>query len=173
MLRNFDSIMNNSDQEYLLQKAREKIEAGACRAAYKILAPLIVAKCPEALYLYSTFRLIRKETDEDFEKRSLGILTEAANLGSPEAQYRLGAYYDVGDVVDKDREKAAQLFKLAAEGGHSKAKAFHGLDLFYGLNGISQDKASGMGFLRQAVDEHVDGAEYELQRMYDTENQTN
>ncbi|MCH8620497.1 hypothetical protein [Undibacterium sp. TS12] len=155
-------FMNNSEQNDLLQKSRTKVEAGSCRAAYKILVPLIKAKCPEALYLYSTFSFLRKETDEDFEQRSVNLLTETANLGHPEALHRLGVKYDAEDFFVKDLVNASNLFKRAEKSGNSKAKALYGLDLFYGSNGVPQDKTLGIEFLRQAVDDNGDVTAYDL-----------
>jgi TPR repeat protein len=156
--------MRNLDQDDMLRKACEKMHRGAYRAAYKLLAPLIREKCADALYLYSTFSFLRKETIEEFEKRSLAMVQQAASMGHPQALYCLALRFDVGDVVEKNPEKASVFFKLAAEAGHAKAKESYGLDLFYGTNGIAQNQSLGLAFLQEAVDEGVDGAEYCLEK---------
>ncbi len=58
-------------------------------------------------------------------------------MGYAPAIYSLAVCYDLGDLVTRDADKASLLFKQAAELGHSKAKLNHGLDLFYGSNGIT------------------------------------
>ncbi|MFZ6654101.1 tetratricopeptide repeat protein [Undibacterium sp. TJN19] len=159
--------MNNDNQDYLLQKAREKLDKGSYRATYKILAPLLQTNCAEALYMYSKFSFLRKETTDDFQKRTLRLLEQAASLGHGDALYQLAVFYDVGDMVDKNPDRASQLFKQAAETGHTKAKVSYGLDLFYGTNGIVQNQPMGLMLLQQAVDAGIEGAAYCLERAKD------
>ena len=135
-----------------LNAAKKEIEQGDCCLAYKILQPLIEDGIPEALFLFSMFSLPNSESIEDFEKRSVRLLVEAAACEYPPAQYALGICYDGGDLVEQDKLKAALLFKAAAIGGYSKAQLSYGLDLYYGSNGIQKDTELGVVFVRKAAE---------------------
>jgi len=149
----------------LIEQSRREMDGGAYSKAYKILAPLVDRKIPEALFLYSTFSISDIETDDEFERRSFRLLTESADLGYAPAIYALGVCYDAGDLIEKNPLIAAKLFKKAAELGHCEAKLNYGLDLFYGSNGIPRDKEMGIEFVRQAVDGNVDGAREMLDKL--------
>lgn len=141
-----------------LDDAKNEIEQGDCGLAYKLLQPLIDQENPEALYLFSMFSLPNDESIEDFEQRSVSLLTKSAACEYAPAQYALGVYYDGGDLVKQDKLKAATLFKAAAISGYSKAQLSHGLDLYYGSNGISKDVTLGLDFIRKAADAGVEEA---------------
>jgi len=157
--------MDKQEIKVLLEQANNELEIGNCKSAYSLLLPLLEKKIPEALFLYSRFSIGDTETDQEFEERSLSLLIECSILEYPPALYSLGVCYDMGDLVDRDPLKAALLFKKAAELGHSKAKLNHGLDLFYGSNGISSDKSLGISYVKQAVDNEVEGADDYLKEM--------
>lgn len=53
--------------------------------------------------------------------RALALYCEAARLGYPEAQFRLGWLYFNGREVPRDDGLAAVLFEMAAAGGHEHA----------------------------------------------------
>lgn len=141
-----------------LDDAAKEIEQGDCSLAYEILQPLINDENPEALYLFSMFSLPNNETIEDFEQRSVRLLTKAAAYEYPPAQYALGVYYDGGDLVKQDKMKAAMLFKSAAISGYSKAKLSYGLDLYYGSNGIPKDVDLGLDYIRKAAEAGIEEA---------------
>lgn len=157
--------MDNIDVRKDLDSARKEIEEGDCKIAYSILLPHIEKKNAEAIFLYSMFSLQGQESTEEFEQRSFMLLRESAELGYPPALYTLGVYYDAGDMVERDAIKASSLFKAAAEKGHVRAKLSYGLDLYYGSNGIPKDESLGLSFIKQAVDEEVDGAKETLDKL--------
>ncbi|MFV0477815.1 MAG: tetratricopeptide repeat protein [Parahaliea sp.] len=141
-----------------LDNAKKEIEQGDCNLAYKILQPLIDEENPEAMYLFSMFSVLNDESIEDFEQRSVRLLTKAAACEYPPAQYALGVYYDGGGLVEQDKLKAAMLFKAAAINGYSKAQLGYGLDLFYGSNGIQKNVELGLNYIRRAADAGIEEA---------------
>ncbi len=84
----------------------------------------------------------RKRTDERIEANDPGVLcfmgtecnragdydkalkywTKAAESGNAEAYYKLGLLYDLGEVVEKNKEKAIYHYEKAAIGGHPLAR---------------------------------------------------
>lgn len=150
--------MDNLDSQKAIRQATEMIEIGKCEKAYEILKPLLLQKNSEAIFLYSQFSLSKMETEEEFEKRSVALLQIAARAGFPPAIYALAVCYDTGDLQEKDASLASELFLKAAEAGYSKAKLSHGLNLYYGSNGITKNHVLGLKFIRQAVDEKVEDA---------------
>lgn len=142
-----------------IDEARRKVEAGDFREAYDMLVELIADEVPDALYLYSTFSIRGTESEREFELRSIELLTRAAEAGHSAAQFSMGACYEIGDIVDADPTYAASLFRKAATQGHSKAKFRHGLNAYYGSNGIPKDEAAGLGWIRAASEEGVEDAQ--------------
>jgi len=150
--------MDNLLIDEIIKRASEELNSGDCRVAYKLLQPLIEKKIPAALFLYSTFSCYGTETIKEFEARSVNLLRETSDMGYPPAMFALAACYDTGDLVEKDSIKAAILCKKASDAGYSKAKIYHGLNLFYGSNGIPKNKKLGLDLIKQAVKENADGA---------------
>ena len=58
---------------------------------------------------------------QDFAKAN-ELYCRAARLGDAEAQFRLGWIYAAGRGVPRDTKVAAELFAMAAEGGHEHAR---------------------------------------------------
>ena len=141
-----------------ISAAQLKAELGEFRDAFEALRPLLERGVPEALFLYSTFSVAGSESDAEFEHRSLSLLRRAADLGYAPALYALGACYEVGDLVEADPQHAALLLKAAAEKGHFKAQFRHGLNVYYGSNGIPRNEESGMELIRAAAQEGVPDA---------------
>jgi len=142
-----------------LERARWELEHGKLYLAHKILLPLIDRKNPEAMFLYSTFRVSNIESTDEFERRSFKLLQQASDLGYPPAIYALGICYDTGDLVEMDQVTASGLFKRAAELGYSKARLSYGMILFYGSYGAEKNEKEGLNYIRQAIAGNVDDAE--------------
>jgi TPR repeat protein len=140
-----------------LRRAASLVEKGCYKNAWELLQPLIERDVAEAAYLGSRFA-IPGESDHQFELRRLWLLHKATSLKQPDALYVIGVMYDCGDGALHSPEIASIYFRLAAIAGHARAKLSHGLDLCYGNNGIAQDKALGLSFLRQSAESGVDGA---------------
>ncbi|VWC82485.1 hypothetical protein BLA50215_01319 [Burkholderia lata] len=152
--------MNTSNSEILL-KAEDALNSGNTRKAMTLLRPLIEKNDPAALFLYSHFCISASETEVEFDERRMGILRLLNDLGYAPGIYELGACYEVGDLVGQDRIISSALYKKAAELGYSKAKLSYGLDLYHGSNGIEKNRVLGLTFIKQAMDENVEGAEAE------------
>ena len=54
--------------------------------------------------------------------------------------------------------------------GNPKAKLSHGLDLFYGSNGMPKDEQRGLILIKQAMAENVDDAVDALERLKTSDN---
>lgn len=158
--------MGSTSSEYSdgLLAARKAMDKGDYNQAVEILKPLLNMQVAEAQYLYSSCA-VEGETGSEADHRSFSYIEMAAKQEYPDALYTLGVMYDSGDGVDKDALKASSLFKTAAEKGHARAKLSYGLDLFYGSNGIPQDENLGLSFIKQAVDEEVEGAKETLDKL--------
>ena len=138
-----------------LGAAQREAELGKFRDAYETLRPLLAREVPEALFMYSTFSVAGSESEAEFERRSLDLLRRAADLGYAPALYALGACYEVGDLVEADPQRAAVLLKDAAEKGYPKAKFRHGLNVYYGSNGMPRSEQSGLVLIRAAANEGI------------------
>jgi TPR repeat protein len=150
--------MSDLTTEKLLQAAEAALDSLGCEAAYKLLEPLLAARNPGALYLYSRFSIAEKESEKEFEMRSIRMLREAADAGYLPAVYSLAICHEVGDLVEADPGYAASLFKAAADKGYPKAKFRHGLNVYYGSNGVNQNTAQGLELIRAAAEEGVEDA---------------
>lgn len=139
--------------------ATSLVEQGKLKKALVVLQPLLHADDPEALFLYSTFSIRGSETAAEFERRSFNLLHRSAALGFAPAIYALGCCYETGDLVDADPVQASTLFRQAADMGHSKGKFRHGLNLYYGTNGIEKHSSEGLRLIRAAAAEGVEDAE--------------
>lgn len=135
--------------------------------AFKLLDPLVKAGERAALY-YAANSSRENETRDQFERRHIEQLRASAEMGYPPAIYRLGVYFDVGDMVSRDPEKAALHFKAAAEANHPHAQWIYGTDLLFGRNGIKHDEALGIKFIRDAAAAKFEGAVISIAQMYES-----
>jgi TPR repeat protein len=136
--------------EEAIHRAKSLINEGEFMAALSILNPMLEQKIPEAHFLYSTFGIRSLETVEQFEDRSINILTELSRSTYPPAMYALACCYENGDRVDRDSERASALYKSAADLGFPNAIFRHGLNVYYGSNGIIKDESHGLNLIRKA-----------------------
>jgi TPR repeat protein len=150
--------MSDQTTEKLLQTAEMALDSLGCEAAYTLIEPLLVARNPGALYLYSRFSIAERESEKEFEMRSIRMLREASDAGYLPAVYSLALCHEVGDLVEANPAYAASLFKAAAEKGYPKAKFRHGLNLYYGSNGMTQSAALGLELIGAAAEEGVEDA---------------
>jgi TPR repeat protein len=150
----------------VIKEAHSALWKGDFTRAEELLAPLVAAEDADALYLRATFSL-PKESREAFEKRHIAQLTRAAELGSPEAIYQIGAYHDVGDELPLDKKKAAELFRAAAAKGHLRSTWIHGVDLLAEIPYFEKDKAHGLELVEQAAEAGLEEALQTLVRIYD------
>lgn len=53
----------------------------------------------------------------------IGLYSSLAQAGRADAQFRIGYFYDLGELLEKDQEQAARWYFAAAEQGHADAAA--------------------------------------------------
>ncbi len=110
-------------------------------------------------------------------------LTQAAECGDAEAQYRLGRMHSRSENILKHMLKrrdsngeealqeyyaqAVQWYRRAAEQGHVKSQYHLGLMYDLGL-GVSEDGAQAVQWFRRAAEQGYVEAQYHLGFMYDT-----
>lgn len=75
---------------------------------------------------------------------------EAAKLGDPEAQYRLGVCYQEGRGVVQSDDRSMAYFKLAAAQGNPEALYKAGMGFLWG-RGVPKDEREGLKFLIAAA----------------------
>jgi TPR repeat protein len=163
--------------EAILKKARELIELGETEEAHSILKPLEKINNPEALFLLSLHLGFVDENNIFHENpKWIDYLKKSAEAGHPEAIYQLGYQYDIGgefpvdsrEQFPKDKKKAAQLFKRAADLGDPHSLWIHGEDLLYGRNGIEEDAHKGIDCIEKAAGMKFEGAVLSMIEFYET-----
>jgi TPR repeat protein len=75
---------------------------------------------------------------------------DAARAGDADAQFNLGAAYDLGDGVARDPAEAARWFRQAAEQGDREAQSRLGSMLYHG-DGVVRDDNAAFGWLARAA----------------------
>ncbi|EJK54879.1 hypothetical protein THAOC_25455 [Thalassiosira oceanica] len=95
-----------------------KVEA----EALTLIQTRVKKKDPEAIKFLGGQYFGGKLGLEKDTARAVELLTEAAELGSAEACYDLGAAYSRGIGVDQDVERGARLYEKAAMRGHVQAR---------------------------------------------------
>jgi uncharacterized protein len=108
----------------------------------------------------STPALISKSSRVD-----LKLLTEKANSGNPEAQYKLGVVYQRGLGVDKSEFEAIRWYRMAANSGLTDAQ--NNLAYLYetGPDGL-RDMAEALNWYRRVATYGSAIAQFNLGRLY-------
>ena len=83
---------------------------------------------------------------------ALRLLRPRAEQGYPEAQYNLGAMYELGQGVLQDHTAAMSLARKAAQQGHVMAQ-IHLAHMYYTGWRETQDYAAAMSWYRKAADQ--------------------
>jgi len=149
------------------EQADQLFESGELEELYQLIAPFIEANDPYAQLLYSSFSLERlKESDDDFEQRSVELLKAASEGGLADASYRLGVLYLYGDLASEQDRSSSLYFERAISQGHSHSKFTHGFNLYYGTDQTEQNKPKGLQLLKEAADEGIELAKEELKIIY-------
>ncbi|MDD5703264.1 MAG: hypothetical protein PHU23_14600 [Dehalococcoidales bacterium] len=151
--------------EKIIALARQAIEKGRFNSASKILMPLLACGNPEAEFLSAGYS-VGDETESQFDKRRLMLIQSAAQKKYPPALYKLGFFYDVGEIVNQDKKMAAKLFREAAELGYAHAQYIYAMDLLDGTNGIATDVGAGLDWLHKSVSNKFEGAIVLLAELY-------
>jgi hypothetical protein len=82
---------------------------------------------------------------------ALRILRPLAEAGDTEAQLNMGALYDIGGGVPKDKTQAAAWYRRAAEGGHAQA-AVNLAVMYEAGSGVPQSLADAARWYRGAAE---------------------
>ena len=119
-----DMIMQRRMAEYILGEygGLKKDEATALRL-YQMAAKL--GDTPSRIVVIEAYLHGRLGLEPD-RARGLRMLKEWADIGSAEAQFRLGRIYQEGNFLPRDPDRAMELFKAAATQDHAGAKAMLG-----------------------------------------------
>lgn len=84
---------------------------------------------------------------------NLALLQREANAGNAEAQYQLGRMYDVGDKLERDRQKAVTWFTSAANQGHAESQYRLAIAYLYGI-GVTKNVSAGESWLTKAAEQN-------------------
>lgn len=150
----------------VIKDALNEIDESNCDKARELLKPLVDKKDKAAIFYSSGFG-VSGEQLEEFEARRIKQLQQSAQLGYAPAIHELAIHYDSGELVQRDIEKAAQLFKKAAEKGHPHSQWIHGLDLLYGRNGIASDEKLGVDYIKKSALAKFEGALESMSEFYE------
>jgi len=92
-------------------------------------------------------------------------LMAKANAGNPEAEFKVGAQYELGARLQKDPTKAADWYRKAAEKGYPQAQ--HSLGVLYEFgNGVPLDSATAAQWYRKAAEKNFAPAQFSLGLCY-------
>ena len=99
-------------------------------------------------------------------KGSLIDYEAAANLGNPDALYRLGMLFYQGEKQDTgDVARALGYYKRAADLGHARANFLYGMELYAGEN-IEKDMKGMLHYMRRGAERGDAGAQNLLAGLY-------
>ncbi len=99
-------------------------------------------------------------------KNALDLYRLSAQNNDPRALYNVGVYYEQGNVVDKDMEKAFALFKRAAESGVPPAMQKVGLAYQNG-QGVQQDLVAAKSWFEMGANANLAASHLSLGAMYE------
>ena len=96
--------------------------------------------------------LANKNYKKPNAKKAVKELTKVVDAGNAVAQFYLAAFYEAGNGVDKDTDRAVQLYRAAADGGYAVAQCYLG-NLFYEGRLVSQSYADAVRYYRMAEEQ--------------------
>ena len=117
--------------------------------AYRCYERSAAADWPQG-HLGYALSLARRAKDPQSWRQVTEELRRAADAGLPSAAYLLAALIDQGLGIERDPERAAQLYRDAAERGHRAAQARWACALIEG-RAVPKDLAAGESWLRRAA----------------------
>ncbi|RGB29447.1 hypothetical protein C1646_766599 [Rhizophagus diaphanus] len=110
-----------------------------------------------------SFDYYEKVANENFSSGQLGV---AANNGNIIALYNLSRFYEDGIVVEKDYNKAFELYKKSAEGGYPDGITMLGYCYYKGI-GTKIDKQKSFELYQNAANLGSNTAQYNLALMFE------
>ncbi len=140
-----------------LKAALSEFDKGNAHKGHETLRPLLDISNAYALLLASLFST-EAESEQAFLRRHLAQLEAAADLGDSVARYSLGVYFDQGELLDCDTEKALDYYRKSAEAGMPQAMFVYGVMQFYGTGGALLQKSAGLLMVQAAASAGVDEA---------------
>jgi len=141
--------INNNPEKELLFNAIEQLDNGLFDG--HILLNQLIKKSNTDALLLSALYSIKNENENDFFQRHFSTLEKLTDLNHPLALYALGVYYDQGEFVLADKNKAAHLFKLSSNLGVPQANFIYGVMLYYGTGGMNKDTKKALDLLNYAA----------------------
>lgn len=146
------------------EKVIQYIRSGNMEMAYLTVEADLSNNDPEALFIYAMFITHSSESAEEYDARCVKYLLKSASKEFPEAMYHLGIKYAIGEGVSQDKVRAAEFFRKAADLDVVAAKVSHGLNLYYGINGVEKDVASAVETMQAAAKEGEEAARHYLEK---------
>ncbi|MGL4667385.1 MAG: tetratricopeptide repeat protein [Saezia sp.] len=133
------------------------------RWAKELLQPLADEGVAEAQWLLFSMptKADKRISDEEFDRRRIEKARVLAQAGSIDAKFFLAVELDHGNTV----AEASELFKEAAQQGHTYAKWCYGLNLLCG-RGVEKNQALGLQYIEEAAHEKFEGAIQFLSHAY-------
>jgi len=114
-------------------------------------SPVETEKPDSRSYLIQAVNYLTGNGATKNEEKGLELLIKSAKLGHPEAQHRLGYYYNVGTpFLEKDPEQAYHWFSQSAKQGFLDSMLNLGLALING-QGVEQNMAEGFKWWKKAA----------------------
>lgn len=93
-------------------------------------------------------------SERDFDpSAAVKFLFQAAEAGSPEAQYELGTMFESGKGVAQSDERALELYRKAAQQDFPEALNDMGVLHFIGGLGLQKDTDKALGYIERAADQ--------------------
>lgn len=93
---------------------------------------------------------------EESDSEAAKWYRKAAEQGNVQAQYQLGAAYNIGSGVEESEIEAMKWYLKAAEQGHAEAQYMHGEDYYHG-SGVEQSDIEAVKWYRKAAEQgHVE-----------------
>jgi TPR repeat protein len=125
-----------------------------------------VAASPGNLRLLSELAHVYRVMKQDDKARELNL--KAADQGYADAQWRVGFYYQNGEIgLPKNETEAARYYKLAAAQGHPLGQAFLGGLYLRGAGGLPLNAVEAARLLKLAADQGLPIAQYSLGILYE------
>lgn len=142
--------MRVTQDNEILSKAEEAFEIGDFSLARQLLQPLLEKKNGKAIRLNCS-HFDADIDEEEMDRIYVDGMFEASENGDLEALYIVGSFYDIGEYVTLDKEKASKIFKEAADRGHAHSMWIHAVDLLYGEGAFKQSSEQGINYLNKAI----------------------
>lgn len=138
-----------------IARAELELDRGNFELAHQLLEPYVLAGNAKAILVAGSIGR-PGETDEQFERRYAQSVESAAKKGDPDAIYRLGVFFDIGDLgFEINKAKASALFKRAADLGNLRCQWIHACELLWGLGSYQQNIPEGLAYLQRLSLIHI------------------